>query len=67
MALIPSTRRFITVKYIVCVFQAFGHQLIGPQEHLKKAIVILNPAACKGYDYTHGPHCAINIIIFLAM
>ncbi|XP_016405976.1 acylglycerol kinase, mitochondrial [Sinocyclocheilus rhinocerous] len=26
--------------------RAFGHQLIGPQEHLKKAIVILNPAAC---------------------
>lgn len=26
----------------------FGHQLIGPQEHLKKAIVILNPAACNG-------------------
>uniref|UniRef100_A0A671SVH7 Acylglycerol kinase, mitochondrial n=1 Tax=Sinocyclocheilus anshuiensis TaxID=1608454 RepID=A0A671SVH7_9TELE len=28
--------------------RAFGHQLIGPQEHLKKAIVILNPAACNG-------------------
>lgn len=28
--------------------RAFGQQLIGPQEHLKKAIVILNPAACKG-------------------
>uniref|UniRef100_A0A673MV70 Acylglycerol kinase, mitochondrial n=1 Tax=Sinocyclocheilus rhinocerous TaxID=307959 RepID=A0A673MV70_9TELE len=28
--------------------RAFGHQLIGPQEHLKKATVILNPAACKG-------------------
>ncbi|XP_055029597.1 acylglycerol kinase, mitochondrial [Misgurnus anguillicaudatus] len=26
----------------------FGRQLIGPQEHLKKATVILNPAACKG-------------------
>ncbi|XP_077105003.1 acylglycerol kinase, mitochondrial [Siphateles boraxobius] len=26
----------------------FGHQSIGPQEHLKKATVILNPAACKG-------------------
>uniref|UniRef100_A0A8C1R1W6 Acylglycerol kinase, mitochondrial n=1 Tax=Cyprinus carpio TaxID=7962 RepID=A0A8C1R1W6_CYPCA len=28
--------------------RAFGHELIGPQEHLKKAIVILNPAACNG-------------------
>ncbi|XP_051512157.1 acylglycerol kinase, mitochondrial [Myxocyprinus asiaticus] len=26
----------------------FGRQLIGPQEQLKKATVILNPAACKG-------------------
>lgn len=26
----------------------FGRQLIGPQENLKKATVILNPAACKG-------------------
>lgn len=26
----------------------FGQQLIGPQEILKKATVILNPAACKG-------------------
>lgn len=26
----------------------FGRQIIGPQEHLKKATVILNPAACKG-------------------
>lgn len=28
--------------------RAFGQQLIGPQEILKKATVILNPAACKG-------------------
>ncbi|KAL2093748.1 hypothetical protein ACEWY4_011060 [Coilia grayii] len=26
----------------------YGRQLIGPQEHLKKATVILNPAACRG-------------------
>ncbi|KAA0714973.1 Acylglycerol kinase, mitochondrial [Triplophysa tibetana] len=26
--------------------RVFGQQLIGPQEHLKKATVILNPAAC---------------------
>lgn len=35
------------------VSQEFGHQLIGPQEHLKKATIILNPAACKGYDYKY--------------
>jgi len=34
------------------VQQEFGHQSIGPQGHLKKATVILNPAACKGYGYT---------------
>ncbi len=54
------SRRFITAKYIVCDSQAFGHQLIAPQEHLKKATVILNPAACNGYDYTHDPHWAID-------
>ncbi|XP_056622108.1 acylglycerol kinase, mitochondrial isoform X2 [Triplophysa dalaica] len=31
--------------YLV-ILQVFGQQLIGPQEHLKKATVILNPAAC---------------------
>lgn len=28
--------------------QEFGRQLIGPQEQLRKATVILNPAACNG-------------------
>lgn len=28
--------------------RAFGRQLIGPQDQLKKATVILNPAACRG-------------------
>lgn len=28
--------------------RAFGQKIIGPQENLKKAMVILNPAACNG-------------------
>uniref|UniRef100_A0A672MRU3 Acylglycerol kinase, mitochondrial n=1 Tax=Sinocyclocheilus grahami TaxID=75366 RepID=A0A672MRU3_SINGR len=35
-------------RFVLSYLTAFGHQLIGPQEHLKKATVILNPAACKG-------------------
>lgn len=49
------------------VSQEFGHQLIGPQEHLKKATIILNPAACKGYDYIliNVPHCVIAVSVCL--
>uniref|UniRef100_A0A672MKV1 Acylglycerol kinase, mitochondrial n=1 Tax=Sinocyclocheilus grahami TaxID=75366 RepID=A0A672MKV1_SINGR len=40
---------FTVLRREACIeARAFGHQLIGPQEHLKKATVILNPAACKG-------------------
>lgn len=48
------------------VSQEFGHQSIGPQEHLKKATVILNPAACKGYDYTDlCPSLCNKLVLFL--
>lgn len=37
------------VRKVILIFQQdFGRQLIAPQEQLRKATVILNPAACNG-------------------
>uniref|UniRef100_A0A8C1BMG0 Acylglycerol kinase, mitochondrial n=1 Tax=Cyprinus carpio carpio TaxID=630221 RepID=A0A8C1BMG0_CYPCA len=48
MARVVKVFRTLRNHWKKSTFAAFGHELIGPQEHLKKAIVILNPAACNG-------------------
>ena len=47
----PSTVLSCHAK-LSAMFQQFGRQQIAPQEQLRKATVILNPAACSGYENT---------------